>query len=294
MYILGIDGGGTHTRMELRTSENKFLRRDQLGPFNLAAIGETQFRQRLQEVFAFCGKPELLQSICIGGAGSSGGQMECILREMLTEAGFQGKLTLLGDHEIALRGAFDGPGCILIAGTGSICCGRNADGLFARVGGWGHLLDDVGSGYAIGKEALSAALRTEDGRLPSNALHAAVMKHLGAANPADVIQFVYFSPASKQEVAALAPIVIDCAESGDPISVQLLQNQAGLLAQMVEALCTQLKMSHPKLSLLGGLLEQDNLYSRMVREVLAPMVTIVPAAHDPLWGAAQTAYESVR
>lgn len=294
MYILGIDGGGTHTRVELRTTKNEFLRRGQLGPFNLASIGETQFRQRLLEIFAFCGTPAQLQSICIGGAGSTGGRMEGILLEMLKAVGFHGRMTLLGDHEIALRGAMEGAGCILIAGTGSICCGRNADGTFARVGGWGHLLDDVGSGYAIGRSALSAALQTEDGRLLPNALHTAVMHQLGAKDAADVIQYVYHRPASKKEIAALAPLVLECAAKADSVSIDLLRGQSQQLTQMVQALCTRLGMCQPRLSLLGGLLEQENVYSQMVREALAPMVTLTAASHDALWGAAQIAFEQLQ
>ena len=52
MFIAGIDGGGTHTRIELRDMENRFLRCGEFGPFNLNAIGENAFRALLREAFA--------------------------------------------------------------------------------------------------------------------------------------------------------------------------------------------------------------------------------------------------
>ena len=51
MFVLGIDGGGTHTRLELRDMENHLLRREELGAFNLNSIGEDGFRQLLRQVF---------------------------------------------------------------------------------------------------------------------------------------------------------------------------------------------------------------------------------------------------
>ena len=105
MIIAGIDGGGTHTRLELRTSDNRLLERLEFGPFNLNAIGEAAFRGRMQEVFAACGDMVDCEKLCVGGAGISNPDVGRILSEELTQAGFSGKWKLCGDQEIALRGA---------------------------------------------------------------------------------------------------------------------------------------------------------------------------------------------
>lgn len=289
MYIIGIDGGGTRTRVELRDEKNRPLGRKEYGAFNLASIGEAAFRQRISEILADAGGANQIASLCIGGAGVSGGAMETILREELEKLGFTGQLTLCGDHEIALAGAMEGAGCILIAGTGSICYGRNDAGETARSGGWGHLLDDCGSAYALGREALAAALRTEDGRMAGNALHNAVMAHLGAKEPADIIRFAYYGTGGKADIAALAPLILDCADRGDPVSLEILRAQSRELKAMVQAAASRLGLECPKLALLGGLLERDNVYSRLLREALADTADLVPPAHDALWGAAEMA-----
>ena len=75
-----------------------------------------------------------------------------ILAEIL-----QGEIDVVGDGPIALESAFGaGPGIIVIAGTGSIAYGRDANGTTARVGGWGFAVSDEGSAHWIGRAAIAA------------------------------------------------------------------------------------------------------------------------------------------
>ena len=73
MFIAGIDGGGTSTKIELRTAENVFLRREKLPAFNISSIGEEGFAARLREVLAACGDMADCAAICFGSAGISVG-----------------------------------------------------------------------------------------------------------------------------------------------------------------------------------------------------------------------------
>ena len=140
MYVIGIDGGGTKTRLAVCAPDGTLLRRETLGAFNLSAIGEDGFRRRTEEILALCGDMRGCGAICVGGAGVSGAAAGEILRAELAAHGFAGKLLLCGDHEIALAGAMQTPGCVLIAGTGSVCYGKNAAGEAFRCGGGGFRL----------------------------------------------------------------------------------------------------------------------------------------------------------
>ena len=71
MFIAGIDGGGTHTRVELRDQDNHFISRTEFGPFNLNSIGEEAFRKLLAEIFTACGGMKDCARLCIGAAGIS-------------------------------------------------------------------------------------------------------------------------------------------------------------------------------------------------------------------------------
>ena len=71
MFVAGIDGGGTSTRLEIRDVDNNFIRRESFGAFNISAIGADAFSARLGEVFAACGDMKECAALCIGAAGSS-------------------------------------------------------------------------------------------------------------------------------------------------------------------------------------------------------------------------------
>lgn len=291
MFIAGIDGGGTHTRLELRTSDNRLLKRREFGPFNLNAIGEAAFRQRLREVFAACGTMADCAKLCIGGAGISNPEVERILSEELKQAGFPGKRKLCGDQEIALRGAMDGPGAAVIAGTGSICFGKNADGVTARSGGYGHLIDDGGSGYALGRDVLSAAVRALDGRSADKAILSAVLDSLGVSDGAGIVAFVYGSATDKAAIAGFAAIALELAAAGNAAAADILDRGAEELFLLAAAVQRRLGLENCPIALLGGLLSEENSYRRRVEARLSQLGSVIFPAHDALWGAAQMAWE---
>ena len=289
--IAGIDGGGTSTKVELRDEQNRVLRRMAYGPFNIAAVGEAGVREVLRALAKDVCVREITR-LCVGGAGVSFAGLGELLADELHALGFAGRMTLVSDFEIALRGAMDGPGGILIAGTGSVAFGRNAAGETARVGGWGHLIDDVGSGYALGRDALAAAVQTGDGRMQAHALRAAVLEAIGGQGTPDILNYVYYSGRDKSAVAALASCVLDGAAQGDAACRDILSRNAAELTRIVRALSQQLSMERPRVALLGGLLQNDTPYAQVAREQLAAVCEPVAPAHDALWGAAQLAYET--
>lgn len=290
MFIAGIDGGGTHTRVELRDMSNRLIRRDEFGPFNLNAIGESTFRVLLGQVFAWCGGMADCARLCIGAAGISNPRVRDILTEELEKAGFQGKWYLCGDQEIALRGAMDGPGVAVISGTGSICFGKNAAGETARSGGYGHLIDDGGSGYALGRDVLSCAVRAIDGRVKDCGMLHAVCQRLGGG-PERIVPFVYSRETDKAAIARFSHIALDRAEKGDRSALCILRQGAEELAKLVIAVQERLDMPGCRIALLGGLLAEDNSYRRCVAEELTNLGTVIAPEHDALWGAAQIAWD---
>ena len=290
MFIAGIDGGGTHTRIEVRDMENRLLRRGEFGPFNLNSIGERAFRALLREVFAWCGGMEGCARLCVGAAGISNPDVKRILGEELETAGFVGKWYLCGDQEIALRGAMDGPGIALISGTGSICFGKNAAGETARSGGYGHLIDDGGSGYALGRDVLSWAVRAVDGRSKNTAILQAACDRLGGG-PEKIVPFVYSPETDKSAIAQFSHIALELAGRGDPEALEILRKEARELAELVRAVQEKLDMAGCRIALLGGLISADNPYREVVAETLGALGTVISAEHNALWGAAQMAWE---
>lgn len=289
MFLVGIDGGGTKTRVELRDQQNHLLERKIYGAFNLNSIGEAAFYDLLREIFSLdmqdcCG-------ICIGAAGVSNPKVEEILRQVLQEIHYEGPWKLCGDQEIALRGAMDVPGLAVIAGTGSICFGKNKKGETARSGGYGHLIDDWGSGYALGRDALSAVVKTLDGREDHQNICEEVFGRLKINTAQELISFVYSSDTKKADIAALAAVVLELAEREDPGALSILRKEAQEVKNMVSAVQRRLSLDGCAIALLGGLFSSDNAYSRTAREILQPLGSVQMPNHDALWGAAQMAWE---
>lgn len=290
-FIAGIDGGGTHTRLEIRNMQNQLVMRQEFGPFNINSIGAAAFEELGRQVLDACGDMRLCQRLCIGGAGFSNPLMRSILARQLVVAGFEGRWKLCGDQEIAMRGCMDGPGVALISGTGAICFAKNEAGETARSGGYGYLIDDGGSGYALGRDLLNMAVRAVDGRSRNQRLLQALYQRLNARTPEEIISYVYSPDTPKAAVAGLAALTLELAEKGDEDALQILRQGARELAQMVAAVQEKLSLQGCDIALLGGLIFSDNLYRQLLTEELRPLGNTVYPLHDALWGAAQMAWE---
>lgn len=286
-FAAGLDGGGTKTLVECRDGDGTVLCRETFGPFNLNSIGEARFSALLDEIAGFLAERGECVSLCAGAAGVSNPAVKELFRKAMTEAGIP-RWQLVGDHEIALWGALSGqPGCALIAGTGSICCGRNAAGQFARTGGWGHLIDDGGSGYALGRDALAAVVRQWDGRGKTTILSELVEQRLELHTPQDLVGYVYGG--DKSRVAAVSRLVSEAAQARDPVAEGIYCKNGAELALLVTATARKLGMESCKVALLGGQLVHDPLLRAVLEAELAqaaPGLACVEAEQDAAAGAA--------
>ena len=165
-YYLGIDGGGTKTTCAVG-DESRLLATATAGPSNIVRAGEAEARESLQQsVRQACAAagvtPAQISQTCVGGSGAARPELAEIVRRSLAEI-LPTPIQVVGDMQIALEAAFDtGPGVIVIAGTGSIACGRDRQGTTLRAGGWGFAIGDEGSAHWIGRAAVKAVLRAAD------------------------------------------------------------------------------------------------------------------------------------
>ena len=297
-YYVGIDGGGTKTAVELRTRGSAAHSRAVFGPLNCNSDRPAAAKALADTLAWLAAQPEGLagcDGLCIGSAGISNPDAYNFIQDIIRAGGYTGPLQIVGDQVTALAGALGQPvGTVLIAGTGSICYARTADGREARSGGWGHLIDDCGSGYALGRAALALAVQTSDGRADAQTLLQAMYQATGSQDVQGILNYVYYSGQDKSAIAALAKAVLACAQADDEASLAILRQGAAELARIAQALSKRLDMPRPRLALLGGLLTHESPYRVLAFEALQPYAQIVSAQHDALWGAAQLAYEKSR
>lgn len=289
-FAAGVDGGGTRTTVECRTMEGAALCREVFGPFNLNSVGEERFTALLEEIAAFLGKTGECAALCIGAAGVSNPRVRELTAQVMDGLC---PWRLAGDHEIALHGAHSGgPGLALIAGTGSICCGKNERGEAVRAGGWGHLIDDGGSGYALGRDLLSAVVRQWDGRGKETVLTRLLLARLEIETPQELVAYVYGG--DKSRVASLAPLAGQAAAQGDRTALDIYARNGAELGELVLAAAKRLGMETGEVALLGGLLTGDGRLREALTAWLAeraPGLRCIEPRQDAAAGAAMLALE---
>jgi len=157
---------------------------------------------------------------------------------------------------VLAAGTSDCCGVALIAGTGSVAFARATDGRTVRCGGWGYLLGDEGSGYAIGRAALQHTLWNLETSATLSTLAEAVLAAIGADSVLSVTRTVYHSADQRGTIAALAPVVIQAAEKEVGPAQGIIDDAAGDLAQLVSRTVQAIgwKLNHIPLAISGSVL----------------------------------------
>lgn len=301
-YVAGWDGGGTKTAVAVADDSGRIIRTFTSGAINLNGQDEESVRSSVRDmvktIAGICGDLDNCFMICIGAAGVSNPTVVSRLTAMVREAGYGGGLTVTGDHETALYGGLESQwGIVLIAGTGSVCFGRNASGETHRTGGGGHLVDDEGSGYSIGRELISAALKACDGRSESQLVAPAVFNRLQIASVGDLIGFVYAPATNKRDIAAVAPLLSELCAMGDADALAIADRSAHALFQLAVPVVERLSLQSGRLALAGSvLLRNDRVRGRLTALLHEkyPNLECMAAKRDASQGAALMALEALQ
>lgn len=297
-YYCGWDGGGTKTEVLCLDEDGQRFSGAVFGPLNPNGTSDDRVRQTIHDCVAYMsglsGGLQGCRHLVIGTAGVSNDDAARLITFTARCCGYLGPLTLLGDQEIALAGAIQGPGAVLVAGTGAICCGRDAQGHTIRVGGYGHLIDDGGSGYAIGRDILSAVVRAADGREPPTLLTDAVYEALQVNDTQGVITWLYGNHTGKKEVAALSPLLLPALERGDPAAERIARNAALDLAELALTAWRRLMLTEGELAVTGSILQRCPAVRAQVEQICHdayPQMRIINPRGSAAQGAALLAYE---
>ena len=272
-YVAGWDGGGTKTAVTIADETGFVVHTFTSGAINYNGHDEASVRQSIQEICTtisnVCGGLEHCVQICIGAAGVSHPTVISRLEAEVRACGYQGGLIITGDHETTLYGAQEQlHGLILIAGTGSICYGKNVSGSSHRTGGFGHLIDDEGSGYSMGRDVLTAVVQAHDGRIPQTEITRLVYKQLQVENVQQIIKFVYDKTTNKKDIAALAPIVSEACALGDAAALSIANQSASSLCELVVPVVEKLALQKGTLAMAGSVLLKATCVRTAFEEML--------------------------
>jgi N-acetylglucosamine kinase-like BadF-type ATPase len=300
-YVVGMDGGGTKTAVALLDLSGAELARYTAGPMNYNGVSAEVVQESFRQIFREIGREyphTSCVSLCVACAGAGNPEIRARLEHNVRSCGYTARLSVVGDEQAALAGAVAEPrGMILIAGTGSICCGKNERGERCRSGGYGHLIDDVGSGYAIGRDILSAAVRSVDGRDGPTVLTDLLRTQADLDGTEQIVRFVYGAHTAKGDIASLARLLPEACRQGDKAALRIVEKSAHDLAELPVPVANKLGLADAKLALCGSILQKDpfirEAFCRHLQKAL-PSVTCVEPSRDAAAGAALMALEAVR
>lgn len=302
LCVIGFDGGGTKTAAILADHKGNVLAEATGGPSNFQIIGVEQASHQLLSLLVQCcekaGKSPMEVKAAVAGltgAGRPGDQQrmrDAFLEHARREGVSLNRVAIESDARVALEGSFKGgPGIILIAGTGSIAFGKTKEGEVFRVGGWGRILGDEGSGYAIGRDALNVVTRHIDGRGKETRLTKLVADRFGLKDQDTIISAVY---RNNFDVASVAPLVIEAAGLHDIEAERILNRAAFELSEHVRSLTFKLEgatREHRQkisLSFVGSLLTEGTLLAKIAKhkiEFSIPQITVIRPQAPPAFGA---------
>lgn len=297
--LLAIDGDGTKTQALVTDPEGNVLARG-LGPSSqLHDVGFEQFGKAVKTAIegalinilgprARAEGPSWraapIAAACFGLAGVDGPEDEAQVSRWVTEQAIARKFVIVNDSELILAaGTPEGWGVAVISGTGSICLGRSPEGRTIRVGGWGPLLGDEGSGYRVALHALLLSTQTADGRAEAPALLQGVLRHWSLPDAQALIRHVYSPTMTPAEIAGLAAVVLDLAAKGDAAAGAIVAEAARDLSLLVRTVVKKLGLKRPPLALAGGALRGTLKHALL--SAVGEEISGVTSVADPSLGA---------
>ena len=301
--VVGVDGGGSKTRVIVADDAGSQLG-EVVGPASAVRPGQAErsadvISATVRDALASCEMTHVMPKVlCVGVAGAGREPERQALWQALMSRELADEVVIHADFSIALDDAFgEGPGVLLVSGTGSVAFGRGPSGQIARCGGWGPVCGDEGSGQWVGRRALSVVTAAADGREPETALVGAVLTAALVNEPQELIAWA--AQASPAQLATLAPVVSSVAEAGDLRANAIISLAVEELVLHVRTLSRQLfgdERAATPVALTGGMLSKGTVLRKRFEHRLK---SAVPGAQlhvgdvEPARGAVRSALRYV-
>ena len=272
--FIAIDGGGTKTEAVICDRSGKIISHRLAGGSNLNATDAQSVADNLRIVTKDVENGYLFAGIA--GALNCGERLHQMLphKDTLTVSVGSDAVNMLS------AGLLHADGCGIICGTGSVCFARIGETLH-RIGGWGYLFDGKGSGYDIGRDAISAVLRQFDGRGKATLLSDMIVQKYGHS-AADHLSAYY--QAGRDEIASHSTMVFAAAEAGDEIACDIVRTNMAALAEEIACAARHFDGTFP-VTLTGGILTNCPLALKLLQEAAPKQATLTVCPAPPVFGA---------
>jgi glucosamine kinase len=271
---LGIDGGGSKTAFLLVDEYYNEICHVESGPSNWLSVGADAATEAISQGISSLTEPPNI--VCAGFAGAARPDSASFYKQVLQSLLPGTQIIIESDAFIASIGAIGvDPGVLLIAGTGSIVIGRDSKRNMFRVGGWGPHFGDEGSGFWIGREAVSAALRSMDLQASMEFANR-IANRLGLKSIPEVVSAWALGKVGVPEIAGLFPEVLAMYPQEPANSI--LTQAASHLRTMVGIASKRVGSDDCRKSLSGSVASHP-----IMRQLIG--LDFEEPRHSPEWGA---------
>ncbi len=259
----GIDGGGSRTRVILLDPTTGAIARAEAGASNPNSVGAAAAVEHvmtaMSHALASLGKPRSeVRAIVAALAGVGRPETAGAVRDLLSRHLPTASVEVIPDALAALAGGSGAePGSVLVVGTGSVALAEGRGRRIVRAGGYGYLIGDEGSGFAIGRHGFRAVMQAYDGRGPETALTEAACRRLGCGTAIDIVERIYGAEHPVGAVAAFAASVVRLRHE-DGVAADIVRGAQAAHVRLVDSVRRQLGGdATPTVVVTGGLYEGD-------------------------------------
>lgn len=266
-HFLGIDGGGSKTTAVVFNEKGEFLCKACGESINYYSVGIENARQAMKDIINSL-SIKSFDCAVIGMSALNGRATAEETERFCSGIITSDKIIMDSDLFVALEAMNEGSECAaIISGTGSMAVCRDKEGNIHHAGGWGYILGDEGSGYAIGLAGIKAAIRAAENSAPKTMLLDNCLNYFAIGNIYDLIDLFYEKKVSRKTTAAFAQIVYTCALKDDSVSYEIIKNEAISLSQTALALLNNSKKDIP-VGLWGGVFQHNEIFRDVFRGLL--------------------------
>ena len=266
IFFLGIDGGGTKTDFALADSNGTLIAHTTLGASNPNDVGFSRMSEVLRAgILEVCDGYSLNEIQMFAGLAGFSDENASRISDFLSQFGFS-SVKCGNDAQNAVAACFDdGDGVAVIMGTGSITYAKKGHALF-RIGGYGYLFGDAGSGFAIGRDVVLAALQFEDGSGQPTVLYDYVKEMCGGKTVLENLDAFYRD--GKRAIAKYAPLAVTAYSMGDNVAIDIMDKNIQAVLQMIKGASNKIDKKNIDVILCGGLVQKNSLICELIENAL--------------------------
>jgi len=269
MYIIGIDGGGTKTKISIIDEFGTYLGSDISGPSSIDTVDINVTLENISvainNIITKNNFGNIHISSIFAGLGGIGSEADKkLVNKAILSLPYCDSNTYIDSENDVFNALAGGtmarPGIAIIIGTGSVAFGIDESGNSFRAGGYTYKEGDAGSSYDLGRKTLQTLARVLDNRYPTSEFINEIKLHLNIFNFSDAVKVFDKLYMDRTKTASLSKFVTKYADLGDINALRIIEKATSELALMINAVNKTLNLKNKEIAIIGSLGNASSMF----------------------------------